>query len=62
MNNDYYLAKICRRMDETKGVLDVAELGSKFYTNPKVTESLVKIDDQLDKIETEARKINKLSY
>ncbi len=49
-------------MDETKGVLDVAELGSKFYTNPKVTESLVKIDDQLDKIETEARKINKLSY
>ena len=62
MNNDYYLSKICRRMHEVEGVLDVAELGSKFYTNSKVTDSLVKIDEHLDKMEVEAKKIVKISY
>lgn len=62
MNNDYYLAKVCRRMDESKEILNISELGPKFYTNSKVTDSLVKIDEHLDKIEVEAKKITKLSY
>ena len=61
MHNDYYYLNTHRRMKEIGEIIDLAESGKNFYTSHKVTDSLVKIDNHLDKMEVEARKILKSS-
>ena len=51
MHNDYYYLSTHRRMKEIGEIIDLAESGKNFYTSHKVTDSLVKIDNHLDKME-----------
>ena len=62
MNNDYYLGNVKDKIKTTSDLIEFAEISSKFYTSPGVTRSLVKIEEHLDEIEVEAKKMIKLVF
>lgn len=62
MNNDYHLTKVKEKIRDTTGLIEVAEMGRNFYSSDSIEVSLVKIEEHLDKVEEEAKKMIKISY